>query len=154
MPLLRRAYEGWRDLEETSGRDLLTLCGGIYIGHPAATVFADARRAAEIHGLPHEVLDAATIRERFPAMNPADHAFGLYEDNAGFVRPEEAISANIDDARRFGADLRFEEAARAWRTTSGGGVEVETDQGTYGADRLIDGQGNSVLARPISSTYA
>jgi sarcosine oxidase len=34
VPLLRRAYEGWHELAQESGRDLLRLCGGIYIGDP------------------------------------------------------------------------------------------------------------------------
>ena len=137
VPLLRRAYEGWRELEEASGRDIMTLCGGLYVGDPESKVFAGARLAAEAHALPHEVLDAAQIRARFPAMDPADHALGLYEDNAGFVRPEQTILANLDLAASHGAELRYEEPARSWRATPGGGVEVVTDSGTYGADRLV-----------------
>jgi sarcosine oxidase len=137
VPLLRRAYEGWRELEEASGRDIMTLCGGLYVGDPASKVFSGARLSAEAFGLPHEVLDAEQIRARFPPMDPADHALGLYEDNAGFVRPEETILANADLAARHGAELRYDEPARSWRSTPGGGVEVVTDQGTYGADRLV-----------------
>ena len=137
VPLLRRAYEGWRALEETSGQPILTLCGGIYVGDPESKIFAGARRSAELHGLPHEVLDAQQIRSRFPAMDPPDHALGLFESNAGFVRPEETILANLDLAVRHGAELRYDEPARSWRVTAGGGVEVVTDAGTYGADRLV-----------------
>ena len=74
VPLLRRAYEGWHELQETSGRDILTLCGGLYVGDPESKVFKGSRLAAEAHDLPHEVLDAEQIRARFPAMDPADHA--------------------------------------------------------------------------------
>jgi sarcosine oxidase len=137
VPLLRRAYEGWAELEEASGRDIMTLCGGLYVGDPESKIFAGARRSAELHGLPHEVLDAEQIRARFPAMDPADHALGLYEENAGFVRPEQTILANLDLAARRGAELRYDEPVRSWRATPGGGVEVVTDQGTYGADRLV-----------------
>jgi len=137
VPLLRRAYEGWRQLEADSGRDLLTLCGGIYVGDPDSKIFAGAKRSAEAYGLAHEVLDAAAIRERFPAMDPADHALGLFEENAGYVRPEESILANLDLAVRHGAELRYDEPVRSWRSTPGGGVEVTTDAGTYGADRLV-----------------
>lgn len=137
VPLLRRAYEGWRELEDASGRDILTLCGGLYVGDVDSKIFAGARRSAETHALPHEVLDATQIRARFPAMDPPDHAFGLYEENAGFVRPEETILANVDLAARHGADLRYGERVRSWRATTGGGVEVTTDRGTYGAARLV-----------------
>ena len=130
VPLLRRAYEGFRELRRPAGATIMTLCGGLYVGDPGSKVFAGARLAAEAHGLPHEVLDAEQIRARFPAMDPADHAFGLYEENAGFVRPEETILANLDLAARHGAELRYDEPVRSWRATPGGGVEVVTDHGT------------------------
>ena len=137
VPLLRRAYEGWHQLQADSGRDLITLCGGLYVGDPASKIFSGAKTSAEAYGLAHEVLDAAAIRERFPAMDPADHALGLFEENAGYVRPEETILANLDLAAKHGAELRYDEPVRSWRATPGGGVEVTTDQGTYGADRLV-----------------
>lgn len=137
VPLLRSAFEGWRELQEESGRDLLRLCGGIYIGDQANPVFTGSRHAAALHGLPHEILDAAEISSRFPSMRPAEHAVGVYEPNAGYVRPEETVLAGIDLARRHGADLRFHEPATGWRGTPGGGVEVTTANGRYGADRLV-----------------
>ncbi|GAA4729970.1 N-methyl-L-tryptophan oxidase [Isoptericola chiayiensis] len=137
VPLLRRAYEGWHRLEAESGRDLLTLCGGIYLGDPDSPTYAGSRLAAEEHGLDHEVLDATEIRRRFPTMAPADDAMGLYESAAGYVRPEETVIANAEVAARHGATLRFGERVQRWSATPGGGVEVVTPEGTYGADRLV-----------------
>ena len=137
VPLLRRAYEGWHELAQESGRDLLRLCGGIYIGDPESPVFTGSLASARVHGLEHEVLDAAEITARFPTMQPPEHALGLYEANAGYVRPEETVLANVDLARRDGADLRFSEPGTHWAPTPGGGVEVVTSRGRYGADRLV-----------------
>jgi sarcosine oxidase len=137
VPLLRGAFDGWRELQEQSGRELVRLCGGIYIGDPDSVIVTGSLEAARLHGLPHEVLNAAEIRARFPTMKPADHAVGLYEPNGGYVRPEETVLANVDLARRHGARLLFEEPATSWTTTPGGGVEVVTPKGRYGADRLV-----------------
>ncbi|GAB2672791.1 N-methyl-L-tryptophan oxidase [Gordonia jinhuaensis] len=137
VPLLRSAYDGWRKLETESGRSIMNLCGGIYIGDPENPVFAGSREAAEKHGLAHEILDASEIRSRFPTMDPADDALALYEDNAGYVRPEETTIANAEVAARKGATLRFGEPVIWWGATPGGGVEVITPQGRYGGDRLI-----------------
>ncbi|MBG6238682.1 monomeric sarcosine oxidase [Mycetocola sp. CAN_C7] len=137
VPLLRRAYDGWRALEDQSERTLVTLTGGIYIGDPGEETFTGALRSAEDWNLPHEVLTSAEITERFPAMRPAEHAVGLYEANAGFVNPELTTAANIQVATRHGARLHFGESVLSWTATRGGGVEVITDQGRYGADRLV-----------------
>jgi sarcosine oxidase len=137
VPLLQRAYQGWRELEADSGRELLTLCGGLYLGDPESLVFAGARRSAETHGLDHQLLDADQIVKRFPTMRPAEQAVGLYEDNAGFTRPEQTVLANLTVARRSGAELRFEEPARSWTATPGGGVEVVTARGRYSAAALV-----------------
>ncbi|MET0843528.1 MAG: N-methyl-L-tryptophan oxidase [Mycetocola sp.] len=137
VPLLRRAYDGWRTLEEQSERSLVTITGGIYIGDPGEETFTGALRSAEEWDLPHEVLSSSEIAARFPAMRPADHAVGLFEENAGFVNPELTTAANIQVATQHGAQLHFGEAVLSWTATRGGGVEVVTTQGRYGADRLV-----------------
>jgi monomeric sarcosine oxidase len=132
VPLLRRSYELFRKLEEESGRDIMQLCGGIYIGDPDSVTFAGSRLASELHGLDHEILTAGEIRERFPTMDPADNALGLYEANAGYVRPEETTIANAEVAAKKGATLHFHEKVLSWRATGDGsvtaGVEVTTDK--------------------------
>lgn len=137
VPLLQRAYEGWRKLEAESGREIMELCGGIYIGDPDDITFRGSKEASELHDLPHEILDADEIRRRFPTMNPADDAVAVYEANAGYVRPEETTMANAEVAAKKGATLRFHEPVTHWQATPNGGVEVVTTQGAYGADRLV-----------------
>lgn len=137
VPLLRRAYQGWRALEEQSGVELLTLCGGLYLGDPDSAVFRGSLLAARAYGLEHEVLDAAGIRSRYPGFAPAEHAVGVFESAAGFVRPEASVLANVAVARRLGAEVRHHEPVTSWRPTPGGGVEVTTPAARYGADRLV-----------------
>ncbi|WP_307793702.1 N-methyl-L-tryptophan oxidase [Actinotalea soli] len=137
VPLLRRAYAGWRELEEASGQELLTLCGGIYLGDPASEVVTGSLSSAREHGLPHEVLTAEEVRQRIPTMAPASHAVGVLEAAAGYVRPERTTRATVEVARRRGAEIHLEEPALGWTVTPGGGVEVRTAAGTYGADRLV-----------------
>ncbi|WP_223881095.1 N-methyl-L-tryptophan oxidase [Nesterenkonia ebinurensis] len=137
VPLLFSAYSGFRQLEEESGRKLMELCGGIYIGHPESKTFAGSKAAAEQWGLDHQVLTAAQIRSRFPTFEPHEDALGLYEDNAGYVRPEQTVIANAEVAAQKGAVLKFGEPVTWWGAAAGGGVEVRTPVGHYGADRLI-----------------
>jgi sarcosine oxidase len=126
----------WDALARDSGRNVITLTGGLMIGPPDSVTVAGSRRSAEEWGLAHQMLDAAEIRRRFPTLTPADGVVALYESMAGIVRPEVTVAAHLDLAAGHGADLRFGEAVRRWEAGSGG-VRAITDAGTYTAGHLV-----------------
>ncbi len=136
VPLVRRAYAGWEELESSSGRRIYLRTGGLMLGPEDGTVVAGARRSALEHGLPFEELTSEEIRRRFPAWRLPDDVVGIFEPRAGMLDPEAAIEAHLELARRHGADLRFGEAIVSWRA-DGDGVEVATSRGTYRAARLV-----------------
>jgi sarcosine oxidase len=137
VPLLQRAYELWRQAERDSGAELMTLTGGLYSGAPDSVTVSGSLRAAREWDLPHEVLDAAEIRRRFPTFAPAGGEVGVFEEVAGFVRPEATVAAHLEVAARAGADLHFTEPATSWTATPGGGVRVTTARAAYEAGRLV-----------------
>jgi sarcosine oxidase len=136
VPLLLRAYELWEQLEEETGQELMTLTGGLMIGREDGELVSGSVQSAEAHGLPYELLDAGEIQQRFPACAPGPETVALYEEKAGFVRPEETVKAHLDRAALLGADLRFEEPVLSWRASESG-VRVKTPEGSYGAERLV-----------------
>ena len=136
VPLLLRAYELWERLEEETGKELMTLTGGLMIGRREDELVSGSMQCAKAHNLPFELLDAGEIRDRFPPLSPDPETVALYEEKAGFVRPEETIQAHLDRASSLGADLRFEEPVLSWEA-SGEGVRVETEKGSYEAERLV-----------------
>lgn len=137
VPLLLRAYELWHSLESASSRQLLLLPGGLMMGAPDSEVVAGSLRSARQHGLPHELLEARDIRQRFPLFHISDDTVALFEKAAGLVFSEEAIRAHLHEAARHGADLRFEEPVLSWSVTPSGGIEVITPRGTHAADQLV-----------------
>jgi sarcosine oxidase len=136
VPLLLRAYELWEKLAADSGRDVFRLTGGLFIGPPDSLTVAGSLRASREWGLPHEVLDAAEIRRRYPNFTPHLDDIALYEDKAGFARPELTVQAHIDLAAAAGATLSFGEEVLHWTETPGG-VSVTTGRGTYTAGQLV-----------------
>lgn len=136
VPLLQHAYRLWAKLEERTGTRLLTMTGGIMVGRPDSRAVTGSRRSAEQWNLPHELLDADAIRQRFPTLTPADDEVALHEDRAGFVVPEATVRAQVDAAREDGADLRFGEPVTGWRAT-GSGVRVTTASETFDAGHLV-----------------
>ncbi|MBO0829444.1 MAG: N-methyl-L-tryptophan oxidase [Streptosporangiales bacterium] len=136
VPLVLRAYELWREVERESGRRLLTVTGGIMVSTRDAGLVTGGLHSAEQWNLPHELLDAAEVRRRFPTLTPGDDVVGLYEPNTGFVRPEEAVRAHGELAAKAGAELRYGEQVTGW-AANGDGVEVTTRHGTYAGGRLV-----------------
>jgi sarcosine oxidase len=138
VPLLLRAYELWREIEQETGKELLLITGGLMIGPSESGVFTGSLRSAREYGLYHEVLDAADLRRRFPQFTPGDDIVALYERQAGVVRPEEGVLAHLQGAEMHGAELHFQEPAERWEASpSGDGVRVTTAQGSYEAARLV-----------------
>src|SRR4029453_894447 len=64
VPLLRRAYELWRELEREAGEQLLHVTGIVEGGE---RIYEGVLRSCADHDLPHDVLDGAEISRRFPA---------------------------------------------------------------------------------------
>ena len=136
VPIARRAYLLWEELERDADCRLLTVTGGLMIGLPDGPLVSGSLESARRHSVAHERLDAKEIRRRFPALQPADGMVGVWDPRAGLLRPEAAVAAFLDAARRHGAAVRFDEPALAWRA-DGDGVVVTTRRGTYRAARLV-----------------
>src|SRR5512144_239730 len=68
VPLLRRAYGLWRELEGASGRPLLHVTGIAEIGPPGGLLVQGTLASARRHGLQHDVLTAPELMRRFPAL--------------------------------------------------------------------------------------
>jgi sarcosine oxidase len=136
VPLVRRAYELWAELEHSSGRHLLRITGGLMIGQPDSVLVSGARRSAEQHRLRHELLTAAEVATQFPALRPTDDMVALWEHRAGILFPEACVGAHLEQAQTHGATLRYGEPLVSWRS-DGDGVRVVTDRGEYRAGQLL-----------------
>jgi sarcosine oxidase len=138
VPLLLRAYELFEKLEADTGASVLTLTGGLMAGREHSEVVSGSIASARAHDLPHEILDAADIKRRFPAFDPDPDVVALYEAKAGYLVPEDTVAAYLERAARLGAHLRFQEPALAWSAAaSGDGVTVTTPADSYEAARLV-----------------
>lgn len=136
VPLLRRAYELWRDLEHRAGERLLVVTGGIDAGPEGCPTVKGSLLSCDIHHLPHEMLTAAELHRRFPGYRLSNDMVAVYQPDGGFVLSERAIVAHVTAAQALGADVRAREPVLDWEAGAGG-VRVRTSRGTYAADRLV-----------------
>jgi sarcosine oxidase len=136
VPLVRAAYPLWRALERQSGQSLLQITGIIELGAPDGTLVAGTLRSSRAHGLAHEVLDAAGIMRRFPALRAPSGFIGVFQPEGGILAAEPAIHAQLALARAAGAETRTNETVRALEPKAGG-VRIVTDTGLIEAGQAI-----------------
>ncbi len=136
VPLLRRAYELWRQLEQDGGRPLLHVSGIAEIGPPHGQLVAGTLASAKLHGLRHNTLQAQEIMQRFPAFRlPTDYV-GVLQPDGGFLSAEDAVHAMLTLAEAGGAELRIGTAVQAIEPRAGG-VRIVTDSSIVEAGAAI-----------------
>src|ERR687897_902645 len=69
-------------------------------------------------------------------FTPAPGEVAVFEERAGFVRPERSVATHLDLAARDGAELRFGQQVLAW-TADAGGARVQTSDGVVTAGHLV-----------------
>jgi sarcosine oxidase len=136
VPLLRRAYELWRELETVAGEQLLHITGSVDAGPSDSFVFENSLRSCIEHGLEHEVIEGAEVNRRFPGYRLPAESMAVFQPQGGFLLPERCIVAHVDAAFALGAAVKTTERVLEWEP-AGGGVRVTTDRATYEAERLV-----------------
>lgn len=106
VPLLQETFPLWRELERASGERLLTMTGALMIGQPSAEVIGGALAAASEHGLDARLLSASELHRDYPAHVVSAGDVAVLDAQAGFVRPEAAVTAMIDQLAALGGEVR------------------------------------------------
>ena len=136
VPLVDRAFRQWRELESETGRELLTRTGLLLTGPRDGDTIDGSLRAAAQHQLDIVEIPRGETRDRFPHLRFEGDEATIYEQDAGFLRVEDCVQANLEAAAAHGAEQKFGETVLNW-SASEAGVRVNTDRGDYSAGRLI-----------------
>ena len=138
VPLLRRAYTLWHELEQLSAERLLIETGAIDAGPEDGAIVSGSRRSCAEHGLPHEVFDAEMLRRRFPGYRLPPDMMAVYQPQGGFLMSERCVVAHINAALARGAEVHGREAVTAWDSIENDmRIRVRTTSGVYHARSLV-----------------
>ncbi len=136
VPLLRHATRRFEELEREQSVELLHRCGVLLLGRNDSTILRRSLAAARAHGLAVDDLDARDVARRFPWFASPFAERGVFEPDAGLVRPERAIAAAVASARAAGAEVRLCTRAVSLRADDTG-VDVVTEHGTERAHKVV-----------------
>ncbi|MBI3841334.1 MAG: N-methyl-L-tryptophan oxidase [Thaumarchaeota archaeon] len=136
VPMLRRAFEAWREVERKSGAQLLRMTGGLMMGREEGELVGGVLRTARAHGLEHHVLSAREAEERFEAFTLSEEFVAVHEESAGMLFAEESVRAFVGLAREAGCDFVQSAQVTGWKAGPEG-VEVEAGGERFLADRVV-----------------
>ncbi|HEY2069932.1 MAG TPA: N-methyl-L-tryptophan oxidase [Rhizomicrobium sp.] len=142
-PMVRRSNEIWRELERETGRKLLDQCGGLIISGTGGDhmhvpgFFQKTRDNAKANRIDHQIWSAAEIREHYPQFTVYDGDIGYFEPEAGYLRPEECIAAQLELAAKAGTTTILRNTELRGYVERPGHVTVKTPDGTFSARTLI-----------------
>jgi sarcosine oxidase len=164
VPLVTRSHQLWRELEAESGDELLNQCGGIIFGpsasdtvqHGVADFLQSTIDTAKQYGIRHELLNEQQLQSRFPQFRLRGSESAYFEHDAGYVRPEACVAAQLAQAESG--------TARVFRDTKihsierhSGSFRLISDQQTFETDQLVLSAGSwlgdligPALSKPFS----
>ncbi|MFL6595672.1 MAG: N-methyl-L-tryptophan oxidase [Chthoniobacterales bacterium] len=137
VPLVRRSYQLWHDLERTSGESLLTMTGVLTVGREDSEIIVGTRRAAREHGLPIYSLDRREVKARYPVLRMQPDEVAIFDNDAGVLKPERAIARHLEAAEKHGATTRFNIATTRWQAKRDRFDVFLHDGSNISASRLI-----------------
>jgi sarcosine oxidase len=136
VPLLRRAYQLWAELETVARGALFRGARLLLAGPPEGETIAGALAAARLHELTVQQLTAQEARREFPGIHVPDEFSAVLEPDAGYLFVEDCVRTYWDEAMLCGADIRTGVTVREW-SAEGTGVRVWTDAGDFHAAKLV-----------------
>jgi len=136
VPLLERAYQNWKALEETTGSHVYFKTGLVYFGKPGHPLMHGVRESARKYNIEIRTLSEVETALEYPQFRvPFDYE-RLEEADAGFVTPERCILLFVEHAIRRGATILTRTKVLGWKR-NGSALEVSTDRGTFSCARLV-----------------
>jgi len=133
VDLTAGAYSAWESVERDADEVLITRTGGVdLVPADAAIDPAPYRSSLDSVGVPHEWIDAAEIRRRWPAFDRGTvvdgDVMGISSPDTGIVPAGRGTATLQRLAVEYGADLRPNSPVRSVRPLDGE-VDVITDSG-------------------------
>jgi sarcosine oxidase len=135
VPLLKKAYENWREIENETSTQLYYETGIAYFGFPGSEIMDGSKRSAQLYNIPLTPKDTNSYARQLGFHIPENFE-SFSEPEAGFLLPDLAIKTYAKRAQELGAEIITDTSVVKWRYENNLFI-VETIKGTFTSARLI-----------------
>lgn len=143
VPLVLRSYELWRELEKTANQSLLTITGGLIVASKENQFLQKTILSAEKYRIDHRVLTPNQVKKEYPQFKIQLDELGYVEKEAGFLRPEKCLEAQLSLGKNLGANILVNEKVLDVLPEKNE-ILVKTEKGEYRAEKVIVSTGSWV----------
>ena len=150
VELAIQAQAAWREVEQASGEEILTITGGLDLAPPgAAESIDDYATAMSAAGVGFEWLDIVDVARRWPPWRLDPDTRAIFQQAGGIADPERGNAAHQRLARAAGASLLERTRVSAIEDRGGELIVHTEDGGRYAAGSVViaaDAWTNELLA--------
>lgn len=136
VPWALEADRLFAGLQDRTGLELQIRVGCLDIGTEENGHARNAQAAAIAHDLPHEVLSAQAVNERFPAWNLPEDFEANFDPEGGVLKVENVFTAFRSEIEAAGGRIVENSRVQSW-SASDEGVQVKTADATFTGKHLI-----------------
>lgn len=147
VPLARKAWGAWEELQAGCDVKLIQNTGLLQVGDPGGEVIQGVLKSAKEHDIPVEEYDAAEGMKRFPIFKLAPKSACVFEETAGYLQIENAVTFACKKAIENGAEFRNDTLVDQISVNSDGSVTLRSGDEKLKTERLV------VCAGPWSSHF-
>ena len=140
VPLLQEARELWRELEAETNTELYIENGGTMFGLKDDAFIKTVQESVDQFNLPHKTWDGAEAKQEYPQINFQPNQIAVYEDLAGFVKPELAIETAVARGKQLGGTALIDTEVTKIEPDENGVTIICHDQ-TYRVNHVIVSSG-------------
>ena len=105
VPLLQEARGLWRELEAETGEELYVENGGTMFGQKMSEFIETVQESVDLYQLPHKTMDATEAKKIYPQIDFQENQLAIYEELAGFIKPELAIQTAVSRGEQLGGTV-------------------------------------------------
>ena len=103
--MLQAARRLWRELEQETGVELYIENGGTMFGPENDEFMATVLDSVNEFNLPHKVYSGTEAKEKYPQINFKENHVAIYEELAGYIKPELAIETAVNRGEELGGTV-------------------------------------------------
>ena len=141
VPLLKRAYPLWEELQQRRQEPLYHQTGIIEVGPANGELVQGVLATASEHDLPFELVEAGEAERRWPGFRVPEDYQVIFEQRSGYLMVENCVRAHLDLAREMGAELQFDQSITGWEA-DGNSFRVHTESDIFHAGQLVISMGS------------